>query len=57
MLLFHAIRDVNPEAVDAGAKVKERVLEVQSKCVVQFMHYNFPWVSLILGGFSEQCVL
>ena len=44
--LFHAIRDVDPEAVDAGAKITQRVLEVQSKCVVQFMYYNSLWVSL-----------
>lgn len=38
--LLHAIRDVNPEAVDAGVRIKQRVFEVQRKCVAQFLHYN-----------------
>jgi hypothetical protein len=55
--LLHAIRDVNPEAVDAGARIKQRVFEVQRKCVVQFLHYDSPWVSLTLDGFSEHSAL
>ncbi len=32
--LHHAIRDVNPDAVDAEAEIRRHVLEIQSRCVV-----------------------
>lgn len=55
--LLHAIRDVNPDAVDIEADIRRRVLEIQSKCVVPLTYYNPPQVSLIFDRFSEHSML
>lgn len=54
--LLHAIRDVNPEAVDAGARIKRRVLEVQRNWVVQFLHLQLAVGVADLGMASQSVV-